>query len=207
VLSTQSAKITGGTLVAGQGQLTKLLQAWSQGDSSALDELTPLIYGELRKLARFHMAREAAGHTLQPTALINEAYLKLIDIREADWKGRKQFFAAASQIMRRVLVDYARKKRSVKRGRQAKRVPFEEAIALPADAPAAVDILAFDEALTRLSAIDSRKAQVVEFWFFAGMTIDEISKELEIGTSTVNRDLEFAKVWLARELGSMGSHE
>ena len=194
-------------MVAGQGQVTKLLQAWSQGDSSALNELTPLIYRELRKLARFHMAREAPGHTLQPTALINEAYLKLIDIREPDWKGRRHFFAAASQIMRRVLVDYARKKRSVKRGREAKRVPFEEAIALPARTTASVDIVAFDEALTRLSAIDSRKAQVVEFWFFAGMTVEEIAKAMDIGASTVHRDLEFAKVWLAREIGSIGTHE
>ena len=187
--------------------VSALLQAWSQGDSSALDELTPLIYAELRKLARFHMSREAPGHTLQPTALINEAYLRLCDIREPDWKGRKHFFAAASQIMRRVLVDYARKKRSVKRGREAKRVPFEEAIALPAGNPAAVDIVAFDEALTRLSVIDSRKAQVVEFCFFLGMTVQEIANELDIGTATVNRDLEFAKVWLAREIGSIGTHE
>ena len=183
-------------------ELTKLLQAWGQGDPEALDRLTPLIYGELRKLARFHMSREAAGHTLQPTALINEAFLKLIDIQEPDWKSRKHFYGAASQIMRRVLVDYARKKRSVKRGREAKRVPFEEAIARPAEMPA-VDILAFDEALTRLATIDPRKAQVVEFWFFAGLTVEEIAGAMDIGTSTVNRDLEFSKVWLARELGSI----
>jgi len=194
-------------LVTEQGQLTKLLRSWSEGNSSALDQLTPLIYGELRKLARFHMSHEAAGHTLQPTALINEAFLRLMDVNRADWKSRKHFYAAASQIMRRVLVDYARKKRSVKRGRQLKRVPFEEAIALPSDIPAAADIVAFDVALTRLAAIDARKAQAVEFWFFAGMTVEEIADALDIGASTVHRDLEFAKVWLARELGSIGSHE
>jgi len=183
-----------------EAQLTRLLQAWGEGDPDALDRLTPLIYGELRKLARFHMSREAVGHTLQPTALINEAFLKLIEIEQVDWKSRKHFYRAASQIMRRVLVDYARKKRSVKRGRQAKRVPFEEAIALPAEM-AVVDIIAFDEAATRLAAHDPRKAQIVEFWFFAGMTVEEIADAMDIGTSTVNRDLEFAKVWLARELG------
>jgi RNA polymerase sigma factor (TIGR02999 family) len=192
------------TTLVTEGQLTTLLNAWSCGDPEALDRLTPLIYGELRKLARFHMSHEEAGHTLQPTALINEAFLKLIDIRQVDWKSRKHFYRAASQIMRRVLVDYARKKRSVKRGRQAKRVPFEEAIAQPAGMPV-VDIVAFDEATTRLAAIDSRKAQVVEFWFFGGMTVEEIADAMDIGTSTVSRDLEFAKVWLARELGSSGT--
>jgi RNA polymerase sigma-70 factor, ECF subfamily len=192
---------------SGQAQLTKLLEAWSQGDSDALERLTPLIYGELRRLARFHMSREGAGHTLQPTALINEAFLRLLDVEQMDWKGRKHFYAVASQIMRRVLVDYARKKRSVKRGREVKRVPFEEAIAKPAFEPAVADIIAFDEALTRLKLLDSRKAQVVELWFFGGMTIEEIAGAMEISTSTVNRDLEFAKVWLARELGSIGTNE
>ena len=153
------------------------------------------------------MSREAVGHTLQPTALIHEAFLRLADFDRADWKSRKHFFAAASQIMRRVLVDYARKKRSVKRGRQVRRVPFEEAIAHPSDLPAASDIVAFDEVLTRLTAIDERKAKVVELWFFGGMTVEEIADTMDIGTSTVHRDLEFAKVWLARELGSVRNHE
>src|SRR5262245_41768564 len=153
------------------------------------------------------MSREAPGHTLQATALIHEAFIKLLDIDEVDWKNRKHFFAAASQIMRRLLVDYARKKRSIKRGRQAKRVPFEEAIAQPAGLPAPVDIIAFDEALTRLADTDSRKAKVVEFCFFGGMTVEEIANTMDIGTSTVHRDLEFAKVWLARELGSSSAHE
>ena len=129
-------------MTAGQAQLTRLLEAWGQGDSEALDQLTPFIYTELRKLAQFHMSREAAGHTLQPTALINEAFLKLIDIQQTDWKSRKHFYAAASQIMRRLLVDYARKKRSIKRGRELKRVPFEEAIAQAAHLSGAFDIVA-----------------------------------------------------------------
>lgn len=193
-------------MVEGDAQLTKLLEAWSRGDSEALEELTPIIYGELRKLAKFHMSREGAGHTLQPTALINEAFLRLVAIQQPDWKGRKYFYAATSQIMRRVLVDYARKKRSIKRGREVKRVPFEEAIAQPDYAPAAIDLVAFDEALTRLKNHDPRKAQVVELWFFGGMTVEEIAETMEIGTSTVRRDLEFAKVWLARELGA-STHE
>ena len=193
-------------MVAGEGQFTKLLQAWSAGDKSALIELTPLIYGELRKLARFHMSREAPSHTLQPTALIHEAYMKLMDLQHTDWKSRKYFFSAASQIMRNVLVDYARKKRSFKRGRAVNRVSLEEAMPVPADNPGAFDIVAFDEALSRLAAIDARKAEVVHFWFFAGMTVDEIAQTMDIGTSTVHRDLEFAKVWLTRELGTC-SHE
>jgi RNA polymerase sigma-70 factor (ECF subfamily) len=194
-------------VVAGQGPLTQLLQAWSDGDPEALTKLTPLIYSELRKLARFHMSREAPGHTLQPTALINEAYMKLMAIDQGDWPSRKHFYAAASQIMRRILVDYARKKRSFKRGRDLQRIPFEEALAHPADGPAFTDIVMFDEALQRLAKINVRKAQAVEFWFFAGMTVDEIATTMQVGTSTVHRDLEFAKVWLAREIGSISSNE
>ena len=189
-----------------QGQITKLLHAWSRGDSTALEQLTPLVYAELRKLARYHMSREAPGHTLQPTALINEAFLRLVDMQQGDWKGRKQFFAAASQIMRRVLVDYARKKRSIKRGREITRVPLEDAGILPAGSPALLDVLAFDEVLSRLEAIDARKGRVVEFWFFAGMTVEEIADAMDVGTSTVQRDLDFAKVWLARELGRVENY-
>jgi RNA polymerase sigma factor (TIGR02999 family) len=185
------------------GHVTKLLQEWSRGDRAALDRLTPLVYAELRKLARFHMAHEAPGHTLQATALINEAFLKLIGLSKPDWKSRKHFYGAASQIMRRVLVDYARKKRSVKRGRELKRVEWENVKTKPADLPAVTDVLMFDEALTNLEAIDSRKARVLEAWFFSGMTVEEIAETLEIGTSTVQRDLEFAKVWIARELTSI----
>ena len=192
-------------MAGGQAQLTELLEAWSRGDPAALDKLTPLIYGQLRKLATCHMSRERPGHTLQPTALINEAFLRLVAVQHAEWKSRRYFYAAASQIMRRVLVDYARKKRSAKRGREAKHVPFEEALAKPDYAPAAADIVAFDEALTRLKDNDARKAQVLELWFFGGMTIEEIAEILEISISTIRRDLDFAKVWLARELGSTGS--
>jgi RNA polymerase sigma factor (TIGR02999 family) len=185
------------------GHVTKLLQAWSRGDGAALDQLTPLVYAELRKLARFHMAQEAPGHTLQATALINEAFLKLLGLSKPDWKNRKHFYGAASQIMRRVLVDYARKRRSVKRGRELKRVEWENVKTKAADLPAVTDVLMFDEALTKLEAIDSRKARVLEAWFFSGMTVEEIAETLEIGTSTVQRDLEFAKVWIARELTSI----
>jgi RNA polymerase sigma factor (TIGR02999 family) len=188
------------------GHVTNLLHAWSSGDGAALDELTPLVYAELRKLARYHMSREAPGHTLQPTDLINEAFLKLVDISQGKWTGRKQFFAAASQIMRRVLVDYARKKRSLKRGREVTRVPLEHSGILSVDSPAVLEVLAFDEALNRLDAIDSRKARVLEFWFFAGMTPEEIADAMDIGTSTARRDLDFAKVWVARELTRVEYH-
>ncbi len=190
-------------MVLERGQVTKLLHAWSRGDPSALDRLAPLVYAELRKLARFHMAHESPAHTLQPTALINEAFLKLTGMANADWKDRKHFFAAASQIMRRVLVDYARKKRSFKRGGDVKRVVWDQVLKAQSELPAANDVLAFDEALTRLEAIDPRKARVMEAWFFSGMTVEEIAALLEIGTTTVRRDLEFGKVWLARELGSI----
>jgi RNA polymerase sigma-70 factor (ECF subfamily) len=190
-----------------RGQVTKLLQEWSRGDLSALDQLTPLVLGELRKIARFHMSGETPGHILQPTALINEAFLKLFEIEKADWKNRKHFFAAASQIMRRVLIDYARKKRSFKRGGDVKHVLFEDAGPLQAGVPPLTDVLVFDDALTRLEAIDSRKSRVLEYWFFSGMTVKEIAAIMDIGTSTVQRDLEFAKVWLARELWSVENHE
>ena len=183
-----------------QGKVTELLQAWSRGDTGALDQLTQLVYNELRKIARFHMSMESPGHTLQPTALINETFLKLFDLKKANWQSRKHFFGAASQIMRRVLVDYARKKRSVKRGREIKRVSLECAETLAQGEPASLDVLAFDEALSRLEALDLRKVRVVELWFFAGMTVEEIADMMEIGTTTVQRDLDFAKVWLAREL-------
>jgi RNA polymerase sigma-70 factor (ECF subfamily) len=194
-------------VTSGEGRVTKLLQAWGHGDRTALDQLVPLVHAELRKLARFHMSHEAAGHTLQPTALINEAFLKFVDINEIDWRDRKHFYAAASQIMRRILIDYARKKRSVKRGQDIKRVPLEDALIVSVEAQGVTDILALDEALTRLKRLDDRKARVVEFWFFSGMTVEEIADAMDIGTSTVQRDLDFAKVWIARELGRVEHHD
>ena len=186
---------------------THLLQAWTGGDRAALDRLTPLVYAELKKLARFHMSHESPGHTLQSTALIHEAFLRLADVKPTEWKSRKHFFAAASQIMRRVLVDYARKKRSVKRGRELKRVPWQEAMAESSGGTVPIDILAFDEAMNRLEQHDARKARVVEAWLFSGMTAEEIAEVMEIGTSTVQRDLDFAKVWLLRELRSVETHD
>ena len=187
-------------------QATRLLQAWTRGDRAALDRLAPLVYAELRKLARFHMSHEAPNHTLQSTALLHEAFLRLADFKRAEWTSRKHFYAAASQIMRRILVDYARKKRSVKRGRELKRVPWNEAMAESAGETAPIDILSFEEALSRLESHDPRKARVLEAWFFSGMTVEEIAEALNISTSTAQRDLEFAKVWLLRELGGIESH-
>jgi len=189
-------------MVAGQGQLSKLLRDWSGGDQSALERLTPLIYSELRKLARYHMSREGPGHTLQPTALIGEAYIKMVEMPQPDWKSRKHFFAATSKIMRNVLVDYAKKKRSNKRGGEMKRVPLEVALGRAAGAPAVIDLLVLDEALRKLGEIDPRKEEVIELSYFGGMTVQEIADTLDIGTSTVNRDLDFGKVWLARAFKS-----
>jgi RNA polymerase sigma factor (TIGR02999 family) len=153
------------------------------------------------------MSHEGTGHTLQPTALINEAFLKFVDINEIDWKDRKHFYAAASQIMRRILIDYARKKRSIKRGHEIKRVPMEDVLVESVETQGVTDVLALDEALTRLKRLDDRKARVIEFWFFSGMTVEEIADAMDIGTSTVQRDLDFAKVWIARELGRVENHE
>jgi RNA polymerase sigma factor (TIGR02999 family) len=186
-------------MVSTQAQVTRLLRNWSNGDHGAFETLAPLIVGELRKIARFHMAKENPGHTLQPTALVNEAYLKLVDVGNADWKDRKHFYAAASKIMRELLIDYARKKRSIKRGGDVKKVPLEEAVARPSDVPP-IDLLVLNEALGQLQQVDPRKVQVVEMWYFGGLRIEEIADVLDVSAATVNRDIEFARVWLARAM-------
>jgi RNA polymerase sigma factor (TIGR02999 family) len=189
-------------MVSEQEQLTKLLRDWSRGDRSALERLTPLIYNELRRLARGYMSREGPGHTLQPTALIGEAYIKLIEMPHPNWISRKHFYAATSKIMRHVLVDYAKKKRSIKRGGELKRVSLEVALDRPAGALTVIDLLVLDDALTQLGKIDPRKEAVIELGYFGGMTIEEIAETLDIATSTVNRDMDFGRAWLARALGS-----
>jgi RNA polymerase sigma factor (TIGR02999 family) len=181
------------------GVYTQLLREWSNGDPTALPRLMPLVTDELRKLARIHMSKEAPDHTLQPSALINEAFLRLVELRRVDWESRKTFFGAVSKIMRNILVDYARRKRSYKRGGQFRRVEMEKALGVPSDLPM-TDLLAFNEVLNRLTAIDSRKAKVMELWYFGGLTAEEIAGTLDIGDSTARRDLHFGKVWVVREL-------
>ena len=178
---------------------TALLLAWGNGDPGALDQLMPLVYDEMRRLARLHLRRERAGHTLQATALVNEAYLRLIEVNQVRWQNRAHFFAMASRVMRRILVDAARARRYQKRGGGAERVSLDEAL-LVSDEPAQ-DLVALDDALNALSAVDLRKSRVVEMRFFGGLSVDETAAVLKVSPDTVMRDWRLAKAWLLRELG------
>jgi len=174
-----------------------LLREWKAGDASALDKLTPLIYNELHRLANSYLRRERPDHTLQPTALVNEAYLRLVDQRTPDWQNRAHFFGVAAQLMRQVLVDYARSHRSEKRGAGLKMLPLDEALTFTAEK--ADELLLLDEALDKLSKVDPRKSRAVELRFFGGLSIDEISDVLNISVATVGRELRMAEAWLYRE--------
>jgi RNA polymerase sigma factor (TIGR02999 family) len=179
-------------------QITELLQAWGRGDQAAFDQLAPIVYAELRRLARHYMARERPDHTLQPTALVHEAYMRLADFRSLHWKNRIHFFAISAQVMRRVLVDFARSRIRRKRGGAAQRVSLDEIADLGAQHDAA--LLALDDALTALAAEDPRKCQVVEMKFFGGLSTDEISQSLTVSHETVQRDWKLAKLWLLRRM-------
>ena len=178
--------------------VTKLLVAWSDGDQAALEELMPLVQQELRRLARRYMVRENPGHTLQPTALVNEAYLRLIDQRQVHWQNRAHFFGVSAQLMRRILVDMARARQQQKRGGGARQIEFDETL-LEAKTPGQ-DLVALDDALHSLAAMDERKSRVVELRFFGGLTVEETAEVLHISPETVMRDWKTAKVWLQREL-------
>ena len=181
-------------------QVTQLLLEWGGGDQHALDKLMPVIYRELHRMARRYMAGEKAGHTLQASALVNEAYLRLIDVTRVEWQNRAHFFAVSAQMMRRVLVDFARRKQYQKRGGGLRHVTFhEEMIA----GGLTNDVVAVDEALKALEAIDARKVRVVEMRFFAGLSTEETAQALKISTDTVTRDWKLAKAWLQRELKRM----
>jgi len=175
-----------------------LLLDWGKGDKAALDRVIPLVYQELRRLAHRQMRRERAGDTLQTTALINEAYLRLVDYTRVRPRDRAHFFAIAAQAMRRILIERARSRRASKRGSGAQQVSLEEAVELSNQR--AADLVALDEALTNLAVIDPRKAQVVELKYFGGMTIEETAEVLEVSTPTVERDWHMAKIWLHREV-------
>ncbi len=181
-----------------EADVTRLLRAWSSGDSEALNALTPLVYEELHRRAHWHMRRENPGHTLQTTALVNEAYLRLVDLRQVSWRDRAHFFALASRVIRHVLVDAARSRRSQKRGADASPEALNDDLQI-AENPLA-DIVALDDALTALSAIDARKNQVVELRFFGGLTVEESAEVLGVSAETVKRDWKLAKAWLRREL-------
>jgi len=178
--------------------VTQLLARWSQGDRAALDSLVPVVYGELRRMAARYLRRERAEHTLQPTALVNEAFVKLIDQRDVRWQNRAHFFGVAAQLMRRVLVDHARERLAEKRGGGAGRVPLDDSLAVGA-APQ-IDVLAIDAALDRLAAIDPEQVRLVELRFFGGLTIDETAEVLGCSAGTVKREWSTAKAWLHREL-------
>lgn len=179
-------------------QITDLLVSWGNGDKAALDRVIPLVYQELRRLAHQQMRRERAGDVLQTTALINEAYLRLVDYARVRPRDRAHFFAIAAQAMRRVLIDLARSRGSAKRGNGTQRVSLDEAANISNEPTA--DMIALDEALKQLAAIDPRKAQIVELKYFGGMTIEEAAEVLGVSTPTVERDWQTAKIWLHREI-------
>ena len=181
-----------------QHRVTQLLQQWSRGDDAAVVELTPLVYEELRRLAHHYMEGQRSDHTLQTTALVNEAYLRLADQTNPNWQNRAHFFAVAARAMRQILVNYAKSSRAQKRAGGALMVELDEAaIVSPEQSKAIVDL---HEALERLGTLDSRKAQVVELKFFGGLNYEEIAEVLKIARMTVRRDWEFAKLWLYTEL-------
>jgi RNA polymerase sigma factor (TIGR02999 family) len=179
--------------------ITQMLREWSDGKREALAELMPLVYDELRRQAANYLRRERPDHTLQTTALIHEAYLKLIDQRDVDWQSRAHFFAISAQAMRRILVDYARTKHREKRGGDAFKLPLEEAALMPSEENR-VDLMALDEALTRLGEVDEEKARIVELRYFSGLSTEETATVLRVSTRTVERGWTMAKAWLRREL-------
>jgi len=184
----------------GPGELTQLLIAWSRGDARALEQLTPLVYAELRKIAHRYMNRERAGHTLQTTAVVHEAFLRLLGNPQENWQNRAHFYAIAAQMMRRILVDYARANLRAKRGGETIRVAFED-IDAPVTEPALdPDLIALDAALEKLAEIDPRRGRVVELRFFGGLSVEETAHVLQVAPDTVVRDWRVAKAWLFRYL-------
>ena len=180
-------------------EVSQLILDWADGDQTALDKLMPLVYDELRRLAHHYMMREHPGHTLQTTALVDEAYLRLVDQTRTHWKSRAQFFGIAAQLMRRILVDHARSHLYAKRGGGARKVALDEvAVLLP---ERGAELIALDDALERLSSFDSRKSRIVELRYFGGLSVEETAEILEVSTITVKRDWLVAKAWLRREIG------
>ena len=184
---------------SGSGDVSQLLRAWSEGDRSALDRLTPIVYEELRRLAGRYLRGERAGHSLQTTALVNEAYMRLVDYRRMQWQDRAHFFAVSAQLMRRILVEHARR-HNLKRGGGVQHVSLEQAAVVGGGR--AEDLVALDEAMKELARMDARKAQVVELRFFGGLSVEETAESLKISSVTVMRDWSTAKAWLYREMTS-----
>jgi RNA polymerase sigma factor (TIGR02999 family) len=182
-----------------QHEITELLAEWTDGSETALDKLYPLVYEELRRLARSYMKREAKGHTLQTTALINEAYVRMVDQKNVHWQNRSHFFAISAQIMRRILVDHARRYLHAKRGGGAQRISLDEGIIVAKER--SEEVLLLDEALVNLARLDPRRSQVVELRYFAGLNNQEIASVLHISENTVMRDWNLARAWLYQQLG------
>src|SRR5437870_6324368 len=179
-------------------EVTQLLIQWSNGDKAALDKLMPLIYDELRQLARHYMSRERAGHTLQTTALVNEAYVRLVNRKGVHWQNRAHFFAIAAQLMRSILVDHARSHAYAKRGGGARKIALDDAMVISQER--AAEVIALDDALKELAEIDPQQSRIVELRFFGGLTIEETAEVLGIGHATVERDWKMARAWLRRKL-------
>ncbi len=180
-------------------EVSRLLRAWSSGDEAALQTLIPLVYEELHRIARRYMGREREGHSLQTSALVNEAYLRLVDWKNVEWQNRAHFFAVSAQMMRRILVDFARDRRYLKRGGGALQVSLAEAAGMTSER--GTDLVALDDALNSLAVMDKRKSEVVELRFFGGLSVEETAEVLKVSAETVMRDWKLAKVWLLRELG------
>jgi len=183
-----------------QQGVTELLVAWGQGDKAALDELMPVVYDELRRLAQSYLSRERPGHTLQTTALVHEAYLRLVDQRSVDWQNRAQFFGIAAQMMRRILINHAKERNAQKRQGYAKKVSLDDAVSFFEQRE--LDLLALDEALNGLAVLDPQQTQIVELRFFGGLTIEEVAEVLGLSPATIKREWDSAKLWLRRELSS-----
>ena len=179
-------------------EVTQLLRAWSEGDHEALDKLTPLVYDELHRAAHRYMAQERPGHTLQTTALVNEVYLRLVDVRKVTWQDRAHFFAVCARLMRRVLTDFARSRGYLKRGGDSPHVALDQALLVNLEPPA--DLIALDDGLNALAAFDPRKSEVVELRFFGGLSVDETAEVLKVSPKTVDRDWKLARLWLLEEM-------
>ena len=190
--------------LASSHEVTRLLKAWGAGDDDALERLTPLVYRQLHQIAQRYMAGERLGHMLQTTALVNEAYLRLVDCGKVKWQDRAHFFAV-SQLMRRILIDFARSRGYLKRGGAVPHIPLEEAPSVCNEPD--VNLVALDDALSALAAVDERKSKVVELKFFGGLSVEETAEVLRVSSDTVNRDWKLAKIWLLRELSRETPHE
>jgi RNA polymerase sigma factor (TIGR02999 family) len=186
-------------------QVTRLLRDWSNGDQSALEQLTPLVYSELRRLAARYLRKERSDHTLQSTALVHEAFIRLVDQRDVKWQNRAHFFGVAAQMIRRILVDHARGRQASKRGSGAPRLSLDEALATPERKD--LDLIALDDALNSLGKIDPQQARIVELRFFTGLTVEETAEVLGISPATVKRDWVTAKAWLYRDISRATANE